>query len=425
MEPWLDGTNLGLPYWDWTKDWDTIPDLWEEIKSPIKDSDVLAPFWETTLCQGKDKNYSQRIIETERNKGLHFAGSIEDSLSQTDFAGDFTNMLYQPHGAVHIELDCTMAPIRTTAFDPIFFLHHSFVDKVFADWQKKHETRPSLSTSTNTFDPFNNPIVNKFYNKTNKTPRETLDYTKNLCFCFDSINNCQPDEFFYIDENGNRHVRQRPPRVLATPKKEILQISEIAKKRLMGNLGSWKPPLLKAIKTHFKVYVAVVLPKKVGSRSVKYKVCRKKNNVEDCREEDSVATFNIEITRDRSQDAINSTNFETNLNLFLPTSWKLSKLTEATETWTKIEVLEGGDLVPSQAPPFFVYRFNRGEKVAHLQEGNQRDQYGDLLDDYAAVQDYCSTYGIEKDDPTSPDHLCWNLGHASICRGKQPACLSN
>ena len=93
MEPWLAGTNLGLPYWDWTKDWDTIPDLWEEIKSPIKDSNVLARLtanlWDARLCQGRDKNYAQRIIETERDKGLHhFAESIEDTLSQTDFAGD-------------------------------------------------------------------------------------------------------------------------------------------------------------------------------------------------------------------------------------------------------------------------------------------------------------------------------------------------
>ena len=36
LEPYLKDTDLGLPYWDWTKNI-TIPDLWEDIYSPIKD----------------------------------------------------------------------------------------------------------------------------------------------------------------------------------------------------------------------------------------------------------------------------------------------------------------------------------------------------------------------------------------------------
>ena len=36
LEPYLKNTDLGLPYWDWTKN-GTTPDLWEDIFSPIKD----------------------------------------------------------------------------------------------------------------------------------------------------------------------------------------------------------------------------------------------------------------------------------------------------------------------------------------------------------------------------------------------------
>ena len=35
LEPYLAGTDLGLPYWDWTKN-ATVPDLWENINVPIK-----------------------------------------------------------------------------------------------------------------------------------------------------------------------------------------------------------------------------------------------------------------------------------------------------------------------------------------------------------------------------------------------------
>ena len=66
MEPWLAGTNLGLPYWDWSKDWETLPDLWEGISSPIKDSHAF--YWNTTNCQGRDKDFSQRIKEESRKR---------------------------------------------------------------------------------------------------------------------------------------------------------------------------------------------------------------------------------------------------------------------------------------------------------------------------------------------------------------------
>ena len=181
------------------------------------------------------------------------------------------------------------------------------------------------------------------------------------------------------------------------------------------------PTPLQIINREFEVYVAVVLPKKVGGRDVKYQVCRKENDKEDCSEEDIVTTFNIEIARNRSEDiAINSDGFEIKESLFLPHSWKLSEPTEAISTWTRIQVLEGDDLVPSQAPPFFVYRFKSDlEKVAHLPVGVQREQYGDLLDDYS-VRSYCGTYDLEDLSNGSGSYdLSWNLGHPSICTNEQ------
>ena len=50
-----------------------------------------------------------------------------------------------PHGTVHINLKCTMAPTQTAAYDPIFWLHHSFIDKVWAERQNN----PVLPQMTN------------------------------------------------------------------------------------------------------------------------------------------------------------------------------------------------------------------------------------------------------------------------------------
>ena len=55
LEPYLKDTDLGLPYWDWTKN-STIPDLWEDVYSPIKDynNPTFGPsFDELSKCQNK------------------------------------------------------------------------------------------------------------------------------------------------------------------------------------------------------------------------------------------------------------------------------------------------------------------------------------------------------------------------------------
>ena len=36
-----------------------------------------------------------------------------------------------------MDLKCTMSPLETAAYDPIFWLHHSFIDKVWAERQNK------------------------------------------------------------------------------------------------------------------------------------------------------------------------------------------------------------------------------------------------------------------------------------------------
>jgi hypothetical protein len=394
MEPWLAGTNLGLPYWNWSGDWETLPDLWEGINSPIKDSYAFSSRWSSSNCQGSDKDYSQRIKEESRKKDPLYkkiskiSSSIQTTLGQQDFK-QFSKSLSSNHNNIHRGLGCTMAPVQTAAYDPIFWLHHSYVDKVFADWQKNpFHARPILN---NTYlEPFNNQEINKFYHRTHKTPDETLDYTENLCYCYDSISSCHGWGIFSVDVDGNRHYP--PMDSYGAPVAPVM------------NFGSPEEEILHKINEEFEIYVAAVVPKHIGG-SVVYQICREGNDGEDCSEEDVIALFGIN-ENSSPQKKINSESFTIEESLFQP-SWELSEPIEAIKTWTRIEVSDGSDLVPSQAPPFFVYRFTRDlEKVAHLPLGVKKEDYGDLLDDYS-VRSYCGSYDIED--------LSWNLGDPSKC----------
>jgi len=410
MEPSLAGTNLGLPYWDWSKDWATIPDLWERMSSPIKDS--YAFNWDTTNCQGTDRHFSQRIQEwmreTDNNKIVKLSSSIKTAMKQRKFE-DFMGDLSSTHNMIHQGLECTMGPLGTAAYDPIFWLHHSYVDKVFADWQENH-VRPNISWNSY-LEPFNNREINKFYHRTDKTPYQTLDYTENLCYCYDNIERCkQQDGIFYVAQDGS--TIPKPLYASAPAPQPQYHPPPPPQKHIIVPFLTAEELLLQQINEEFEVYVAVVVPKHIGGRVVRYQICREDNDGEDCSEEDTVALFGINEKLSH-QKVINSESFTIQKSLFLP-SWKLSEPVEVIKTWTRIKVSDGSNLVPAQAPPFFVYRFTSDlEKVAHLPVGAQKEQYGNLLDDYS-VRSYCDSYDIV-DLRSGIEDLSWNLGHSSTC----------
>lgn len=52
-----------------------------------------------------------------------------------------THALEYSHSSVHLWLGGDMKPPTTSANDPIFFLHHTFVDLLFENWRQTHQTR--------------------------------------------------------------------------------------------------------------------------------------------------------------------------------------------------------------------------------------------------------------------------------------------
>ena len=111
---------------------------------------------------------------------------------------DITNQ--KPHGKVHISVGGSMADIATSAYDPIFYLHHSFIDFQYAYWQELQRLRhlaevapvpvdadremPPFSNITNPAGINVNPIpVTKAFD----TQRLSLDYKTNFKYEYDNL----------------------------------------------------------------------------------------------------------------------------------------------------------------------------------------------------------------------------------------------
>jgi tyrosinase len=54
----------------------------------------------------------------------------------------FDRLLVSLHDRVHVWVGGAMGDAARSPRDPLFFLHHCFLDKVWADWQEVHH--PSL-----------------------------------------------------------------------------------------------------------------------------------------------------------------------------------------------------------------------------------------------------------------------------------------
>ena len=60
---------------------------------------------------------------------------VRDALDRKD-VHNFTKVISQgPHGTVHVDSDCDMWDIRVAGYDTLFYLHHSYVDYLWAFWQ--------------------------------------------------------------------------------------------------------------------------------------------------------------------------------------------------------------------------------------------------------------------------------------------------
>lgn len=106
--------SFTLPYWDWS----TSPSL------PSAFRNSMSPLFDGT----RSINGGQAINLTNINADLQFC------LSRIPFSS-FSNQLdASPHGAVHVQVGGNMGSIPTSAKDPVFWLHHSNVDRIWEQW---------------------------------------------------------------------------------------------------------------------------------------------------------------------------------------------------------------------------------------------------------------------------------------------------
>uniref|UniRef100_A0A915PK38 Tyrosinase copper-binding domain-containing protein n=1 Tax=Setaria digitata TaxID=48799 RepID=A0A915PK38_9BILA len=150
--------SVALPYWDSTLD-QHLPDprdsiIWspylmgetdafgQVINGPFARFPTLEGHPAITRNLGQEGHlFTEQTIEAVYNKN-----TIDGILAYTaptracPYPPNFSALEYY-HASVHIWVGGDMKPPLTSANDPVFYLHHSFVDFIFEQWRQMHQNR--------------------------------------------------------------------------------------------------------------------------------------------------------------------------------------------------------------------------------------------------------------------------------------------
>jgi tyrosinase len=134
--------DVCVPYWDWTKP--------EEQQFPNWLIGILPTVQTPT-----------RTINVIRSPGTggslaSIAGATPTAMSKTTY-DEFSPIINGIHGSVHIWVGGTMSDASVSPADPVFWLHHANLDRLWWDWYNGPEgnhQNPPLTGSDALLDPW-------------------------------------------------------------------------------------------------------------------------------------------------------------------------------------------------------------------------------------------------------------------------------
>nr|CAH10287.1 hemocyanin isoform 2 [Nucula nucleus] len=193
------GSHIGLPYWDWSKTITELPHIatdktFKDLESGL---DHDNPFLQGNIAfKGA---VTDRAVDNKLFNSNHLFDQMMLAFEQEDFC-DFEVQFEVTHNEIHAlvggNLDYSMATLHYTAFDPIFYLHHSNVDRLWAIWQalQIHREKPFKAhcAASATFEPlkpfaFGSPLNTNELTSSHAVPTKIYDYQNELHYDYDTL----------------------------------------------------------------------------------------------------------------------------------------------------------------------------------------------------------------------------------------------
>ncbi|ORX93111.1 Di-copper centre-containing protein [Basidiobolus meristosporus CBS 931.73] len=222
--------NVVIPYWDWSLD----------SQNPAGSEVFTASFFggngggnNSCVSTGPFRNWEVQIpfrhcLQRRFNRGggrispfyspEALAAIVRNSKNYADLADQIES---PPHGTVHVGVGGDMSRAHSSN-DPLFWLHHAFVDKIWADWQAMNPSKAYSYGGINVhgeeaqLDDVMNPFNTQVY---------TAMSTTSNGFCYR-----------YSNSHRTRQKRQTEP-IESTPDYDLVIPDPLPEEHIMMNHG--------------------------------------------------------------------------------------------------------------------------------------------------------------------------------------------
>jgi tyrosinase len=134
--------DVSIPYWDWTQKAEQNFPAWLSGVLPT----VVTPSRTVVVTRAPGTSADLALI----------ASNTPAALAQTTF-NSFTASLEAIHDSVHVWVGGSMGVIPTAPADPIFWMHHANIDRLWAVWQASPAgagKNPPLAGADLVMDPY-------------------------------------------------------------------------------------------------------------------------------------------------------------------------------------------------------------------------------------------------------------------------------
>lgn len=177
-------SNIVLPFWDWSSGPSTgLPAACSSATYVNRSGDTVPnPLYAGPLPPFAGGGMTSRRSNIDTRPFDSRADGAQDALTNPSFNG-FQSSLYGPHGGVHVDVGGHMGSVPYAGFDPIFFLNHCNVDRVWAQWQSSHTAALPANEAALELEPFNKPYSAEWKTGADFATTDQLGYRYSR-FCF-------------------------------------------------------------------------------------------------------------------------------------------------------------------------------------------------------------------------------------------------
>jgi hypothetical protein len=177
-------SDIMLPFWDWSSGPSTgVPAACAQPTYVNRAGDTVDnPLYSGPISAAAGGGQTARRPDIDTTAFDDIAVSAQSALTNASFSS-FQSAFYGPHGSVHVRTGGEMADVATASFDPIFFLHHNEVDRVWWIWQQSHPGPLPASEANLELEPFNKPYSTEWRRGSEYVSTDALGYRfTNWCF---------------------------------------------------------------------------------------------------------------------------------------------------------------------------------------------------------------------------------------------------